>query len=416
MTEARAMIATAAGPPAGTGTPALPVMPEGAGEGFLWHPLGAGRPLPGRPFVALVPGAEAPLLALDLPAGLRGAAREAVARRALADRLDRDPATLDLAPARLAGAAENWSALLLAAPGAAARWRAEVAPAGRRCLAVLPDYLALPAAPGLWTVAAGAGAVAVRLGPGDGFAAEPELAARALALAFAAGPAPAAVLRLGPAEAAVDAVLALQPGLAIALSPRALPAGPAPPRILAHGERALDLRRDPAAEVATLAAGLRRQGAALVVALLGLAAWAAAEEVATRRDLARAAARRAEVVDLVRRDFIPAGPILDVTLQVTRELDRRRAAAAAAPARAPLERLRAAGAVITGAPGVTLTAATLRGDGSVALDVEATAFADLEALAGALLAAGLAAEVERLSAEAGGQVRGTVTLAAGGAP
>ncbi|MCL4189287.1 MAG: hypothetical protein KJZ85_16935 [Rhodobacteraceae bacterium] len=411
--EGRATTPTAAGvpPPAG---PAGAVLPAAAGEGHGWHPLGAGLPLPRGPFVALVPGAEAPLLPVDLPAGLRGPAREAVARRALCDRLDRDAASLDLRPARLGGATDEWSALLVTDRAAAGRWRAEVAPAGRRCQAILPDYLALPAAPGVWTVAASAGAVAVRLGPSDGFAAEPALVAAALAEAFARGPAPAAVLRLGPAEPAVDAVLTLQPGLVVAGSAAALPAGVAPPRMLVHGERALDLARDPLAEAGRLAARLRRYAAALVMAAAGLGAWAAAEEIAARRDLAAAAARQAALADLVRRDFVPAGPILDVTLQVTRELERRRRAAAAAPALAPLALLRAAGGVLE-ASGVVLTSATLRGDGSIALDVEAAAFAELEAFAGALLAAGLAADVERLSAEAGGQVNGTVAVAAGGA-
>ncbi len=48
-----------------------------------WVEAGTGRAGAGR--IALVPGALAPLIALDLPEGLRGAAREQVARRQLRD-------------------------------------------------------------------------------------------------------------------------------------------------------------------------------------------------------------------------------------------------------------------------------------------------------------------------------------------
>src|SRR6056297_2220059 len=146
-----------------------------AASALAIHAAGSAAAMPGRPFVATVPGADAPLLPLDLPPGLTGVARERVARRQLRDA--GCGAGLDLRPARLGAGRETWARMLVCEGTLRADWAAHVAPAGRRCRAVLPDYLALPAAPGLWVIELDeAGMVRARLGPEDGFAAESDLA------------------------------------------------------------------------------------------------------------------------------------------------------------------------------------------------------------------------------------------------
>lgn len=307
------------------------------------HDLQGGGPLPAGRFVALVPGAEVTLLRLDLPSGLAGAARAAVAGRQALDRLGATAGDgLDIRPAPLGGdrpGGHAFDTVLVAARDRIAAWRAAVAPAGRRCLAILPDYLALPAAPGLWTVATPAagnfgGGVRVRLGPGDGFSAEPDLAGAALEAALARGPAPAAVLRLGPAapgfDAAFEALLAAHPGIACATTPGALPAGLTPPRMLAHGEMGLDLGSDAHDLRQAIAAGLRRLVLPLVLAGAGLAGWLAATGIETRRIAAETAALETAVETGVRQHFLPSDPLVDIRAQVTRVLDDRRARAAAA--------------------------------------------------------------------------------------
>lgn len=386
-----------------------------APEAPVLHLLGADRALPAGEFVALAPGAEAPLIPLDLPPGLKGAAREQVAQRQAIDRLGREAAELEMRPARLAGRSADWAALLVAERAAAERWRAEVAPGRSRCRAILPDYLALPAAPRLWTVATGGEAVRVRLGPDDGFSAEPPLAALALQRAVAGSAAPAAVLRLGPPDAAVDAALAALSGVPVVAAAEGLPAGMPAPAIFGHGELALDLGEDRRAQAQALRQRISGLRLPLGLAAVALLAWAAGTELETRRDLAEAAAVRAFVAEAVRRDFVPSGPLLDIPAQVTRELERRRQAATgndeAAPS--PLALLHKASAVMAEGD-ADIVSVMLRSDGLLSLDVIAGDFAELDYMADMLRDAGLGVRIERSSAEAPGRVNGTLVIAAGG--
>ena len=279
--------------------------------------LGDGAPPTGS-FVTLVPGTDAPLLALVLPATLKGPAREEVARRQVRDRLG---AGFDLRP--LGG--EGWTRAAVALRSAVLRWRGSLGTAAPRCRAILPDYLMLPAAPGLWSVASDRDGIAARLGPGDGFSAEPGLGLRMLAQALAeartAGTMPRAVLRIG-ADAAADALF---DGVPLAHAAAELPQGMVP-LVLGHGELSADFARDPRADAAGIEARLRRALWPAVLVLLGALGWAAAQGLATRQDRARAVAVAAETLAAVRRDLLPDGPILDLRVQVTREIDRRRGA------------------------------------------------------------------------------------------
>lgn len=352
----------------------------------LW-PLGQGRAPLGR-FVALVPGEEAVLIPLSLPPGLKGAARLAVARRQAQDRLGPG---LDLRPAALGS--DAWGALLATDPERLAAWRRAAAGAQ----ALLPDYLALPAAPGVWVLAAGEGRLRARLGPADGFAAEPALAALMLALARARGPAPRAVLAEGALPPEVAAVLA---GLTVATNPAALPA---PPRAFAHGELALDLLRDPGTAAEALAARLRLAAAVLVLALLGAAGWAGSVALETAGLRARAAALDDGTLALVRRDILPQGPILDLRAQIAREIALRGAGAPAGG----LVLLRQAAQVLAAA-GVVPQALALTPAGRVTAEVRVPDFAALDRTAAALADAGLGVEIARSASAEGGVAAGLI--------
>ncbi|PCJ04063.1 MAG: hypothetical protein COB16_19610, partial [Rhodobacteraceae bacterium] len=130
-----------------------------------------GKPVAGH--IALVPGGEAPLLALQLPPGLQGAAREQVAWRQLQDQLGVTREQVEMRPYCGADKASSWTRVLVAGTDLMRRWRAALDPG---CRALLPDYLALPASVDLWVLAVQGDRLRGRLGLLDGFSSELELA------------------------------------------------------------------------------------------------------------------------------------------------------------------------------------------------------------------------------------------------
>ncbi|MEQ9260337.1 MAG: type II secretion system protein GspL, partial [Roseovarius sp.] len=364
----------------------------GKGAMATWHVESAAPP-PGGRFVALVPGAEAPLMEVSLPASLRGEARETVARRQLVDRLGLDLSQVELRPAPLGTAAGGWQAMLMVRKADVAGWRARLAGQGKAVQAILPDYLALPVSADVWTVETGAepGApVRARLGPGDGFSTEAALAGLTLAQALEEeGRAPPkALLRLGPAlpelDEMLEAALARHPGVPMVESVEALPAEVARPQVLAHGEMALDLSvqmRDPRREIEA-----RLRGALWPAALFLLAGaiWAGATYSDILKLRAEARAVQDRNIALVREAFLPSGPLPDIRLQVARLIEERRAALAnAGPGpEPPFTRLRRASSVLAEAEaeGIRLDMASLQPDGLITLELAAPDFAALEAL------------------------------------
>jgi len=371
----------------------------------VW-PLGQGQPPAGR-FLALAPGEAAPLIPVVLPAGLRGPARLAVARRQVLDRLGPAAARLDLRPAPLGAGADGWSSLLAVDPADLVRWRAALGPAADRAQALLPDYLALPAAPGLWVLAAEPDRLCARLGPADGFAAEPALAALMLTAARARGPAPRAVLvTRGPLPPQVAAAL---DGLPLADNPDSLPAGIPPPRQLALGEAKLDLRNDPGLQAARLAARLRLLVLPALLALGGAAGWAGSVWLETAAIRQQAAALDAATLDAVTRDILPAGPVLDIRLQVLREVERRQAALAGAAPGSGLDLIYMAAAGLVEAD-VVPQALTLTAGGSVEADLVLPDFAALDRAVAALQGAGISVRVVRSGSIGGGQIGAGLSL------
>jgi len=380
-----------------------------AASALAIHEVGSGAAMPERAFVATVPGAEVPLLPLELPPGLKGVTRERVARRQLHDA--GGGAGLDARPARLGPAREAWARMLVCDGALRADWAARVAPAGRRCRAVLPDYLALPAAPGLWVIEADEDAmVRVRMGVEDGFAAETELA-RALLDEAARAAAPAAILRRGAPSAPLDEWLATL-GVPVCDGDDALAAeGIVPPVRFGYGELALDLARDPEALRAALRGSLRRIAAALVLALAGFGLWVASVQIETDRlrDLDRR--YRANTEEMLRAGLVPTGPVLDIRAQAEGALTRARAEAEAARTQSrPLDVLRAAGEVMV-AHAPRITRASFQPGLGLVIDLEIGDFAALDALVNDLDAAGTEARVARSVAREGRGVEAVLALA-----
>lgn len=384
--------------------------------------LGQGLPPPGR-FIALVPGEAAPIFPVALPPGLRGAARLAVAQRQARDRLGTAAPPLDLRPAPLGTSADGWSSMLAADPVDLDRWRhmlgSALGSAQGRVLAVIPDYLALLQAPGLWVMAADdAGRIRARLGPADGFAAEADLAALMLAQARGRGPVPRAVLLT---EGALPfAVAQALDGLEMVTDPARLPSGVPAPRALALGELALDLRRDTASRIRQMAARIAAARLPLALLALGLAGWAGSVMQETTQLREQVAALDAANLATVRRDLVPDGPLLDIRLQVARALAQRQTAAEGALQAADrvgvLEVLHRAAQGLASVD-ATPRALSIQDGGEGQLDLIVPDFAFRDRVVAGLRAAGLMVSVTRSGTAEGGVAVGlTLSPAAGDAP
>ena len=347
--------------------------------------LGAEGPPLGARQVGLVPGDQVPALALDLPRGLRGQARETVARRQLRDQLGTSEDSLWMRP--LDGASEGaaWTRALVADASRIAQWRDRAGPSGR---AVLPDYLALPAARDLWTLGGTDQAVTARLGPADGFTAAPAVALALLDAAHAQTP-PRAILRMGPLAPQVSAWLAARDIPVHDSAEAVTAAGLEPPHVLGHGELNFDLRRDPQAARARLKAQVLPWRWPVLAGLVAAALWAAAEITATRQLQARTAELDQATRAMVRTHFIPEGPLLDIRVQVANRLAAVRSAGLTGPEDiSPLGLLAEAAQVVV-AEGAGVDAVTWLRETGLQITVRTADFSAATALSEALRASGM---------------------------
>src|SRR5690606_26775771 len=118
---------------------------------------------------------------------------------------------------------------------------------------------------------------------------------------------------------------------------------------------------------------------------------------------------QAETLAAVRRDLLPSGPILDLEVQVMREIERRRAAAAPQVApQGPLDLLRAAAPVLAG---VKVSSVSLGADG-LGVEVNVSDFQALDALVAALAGAGVRARTSRSATDPEGGVGASLSLEA----
>ncbi len=379
--------------------------PPGPASGPTSGPiLRLGKTAPPAHAVVTVPGSQIPLLHLELPPGLRGQAREQVARRQLADRTGLSPDSLGLRPFVLQAPSGQKTAKSSAGTQNRGQHWAQVLVGDSQylqelqaitCRAVLPDYLTLPTTAGLWTLAleqvtpaaaetetAHRPLLLARLGPEDGFSAQPAIALAMLRqqLEHSAPepprpqaphqtPPPAlpkAILWTGPPASPVLAeveALARAHDIALVHSPDAVSAfGLAPPQVLAHGELACDLRHNPMAARAQMAAAVLPWRWPLLAGCLAAALWAAGELVQISRLEAEITTQERRNQALVKRHFVPEGPVLDARRQVSRALSALRQNSAATKGQgAPLAlTARLAEVVTAGGPGADLRPELLR--------------------------------------------------------
>ncbi|MEL6886681.1 MAG: type II secretion system protein GspL [Pseudomonadota bacterium] len=358
--------------------------------------------------VVLVPGAAAPLLALDLPAGVSGQAREQVARRQLQDRIGLTADRAEMRPFATAPRA-RWQRVMVADAASVAAWRA----AAPRARAVLPDYLALPAADGVWVVAGLPHGVAVRFGPADGFGAGAAVALAQISARMATA-APVAILSMGNDVPGLSALAAAQ-GVPLVTDPRALARikGAGALRTLGHNELSCDLRRDPQLTRVRLRRQVLPWRWPVAAALVAAGIWAAGDLLQTQR----LTAQRAEIAQatqaLVRTHFVPSGPILDIRAQVSQAMAARTTAQNDDRDTTAIDLFARASDVID-TTGGTLETVTSADGAALDLQVRVADFAAADALASALAANTLAVDMveARVTARDGG-VRAALRITPG---
>jgi general secretion pathway protein L len=365
----------------------------------LYH-LGGEGPQPQGAYVALVPGAMAPVLPLDLPPGLKGRARVAVARRQMADLFGRSDLDFEMRAVAPKPGKTQWSRALAVDSETRANWLQRLSPA---CRAVLPDYLALPWGPDIWSIDCTGGQIRARLDVDDGFTAEPALALALLKSALT-GTKPRVVLLLGQVDGDI-ATLLKSHALETATDPAECGA-----ELFAHGELSLDLARDPDAEIQDLRRALRPLVLPLAMAVLALGLWAGAMLLETHELRAQALAQRKGAERILRETMIPTGPILDMRVQVSQLLEKRQAEAAQARMKArPMDVFRKAGRVLGESDAQVLAVSYQAGSGLV-MDLKLSDFAALDQVVAALRSAGIELSVAQSTARENEGVEASLAL------
>lgn len=385
------------------------------GAALALFTLGSGAALPHGDFVALIPGADAPLLPVDLPSGLKGEARRRVAHRQITDQIGPGVGPLTLRPMPDPGNKALWRRVLVAPEQQRRAWRADLAAEmaaapGGTCRAILPDYLALPAVENVWTVAWNTDQISARLGPGDGFTAEMTLTLILLRRALTEAAKPRAVYCITPLPPEITNVLN-EAKLTVITDPGDLPGlGLNAPVVFGHGELALDLAQDAEADLARLRRTARPWVWALLLGALGLGFWTTAQVLETRALRAKALAERRSAEALARADLIPSGPILDLRLQIEQRLAALETAANQKVEQAPpLAVLRRAADVLT-ASGAAVQRMAFRPGSGLLVDLELDDFAALDRLAASLRGAGVPTTVAQSVSRDKGTVAATLQL------
>ncbi len=346
-------------------------------------PLSQARGVLAAHQIGVVSGADVAVLALEMPKGLRGQNREQVATRQLRDQLGVDVQTVEMRPMHLPRQADQWTHVMIADRSAVAQWRSA---AGSKCLAVLPDYLTLPTAKGVWTVARGEeeGRLAVRLGPLDGFGAGDALATVMLRRALAeVDVLPQEILLLGPPTAAIEEIAA-EFNIDVVTDIQAANA-----KLLEHGELAHDLRRNPQLARARLRKRVLPWRWPLLAGMIAAAIWAAAQTIVINRITDETAQLGKQTTALVQENFVHSGPVLDARVQVARALSQARSEVAGQSGRAdPLE-LFARTAVVIASENATTALASYSPVDGLTLGATVADFAAAERLAAQMQAAGM---------------------------
>lgn len=355
------------------------------------------RSTPTGPHVAVVPGTQVPLLPLKLPEKLSGMARERVAERQLVETLSMPVQGFEMRPFAPKGI-KQWTRSLVVDAGLAESWRKSLKPG---CIALMPDYLMLPTGPDLWTVERRGDQVLARLAAQDGFSAEPDLA---LAMLAEHQTTPKAVLRLGDADAELDALL---DALNVPIVRDAAELRDKGVRLMRWTEASggIDLKDPPSAVIDRLRTRILRWRVPVISAVLAVSVWCGAMFVQTQNLRQNTAQDQALTRDLVRAHFVPNGPILDIRAQVTAALETAQGPsddiAESMPA---LTQLQIAASLLT-LDGLQLQTASYRDDTGLVATVAAANFAALDQLTADLADAGFAVnQLDSRAQQSGGVV------------
>ena len=373
--------------------------PNTGDTGFLTYPVAHAGPVPDRPFVAVVDGTDTPLLPLNLPPKLKGQAREDVAARQLFDAIGVTAEQSELRPFAQKPHTSLWTHALVVDKEQVNAWRRRFKTTDTKCLAVLPDYMTLPAAKDIWTLDVRETRVLARLGLTDGFTAETEIALLMLAQAET----PKAVLRLGSSMPDLDKWLE-EKGVPVYEDARAFQDVKLPiPRAFANNETLFDLSLSPRAAFDKIHTQLKAWRMPVALALLAIAFWSASVFVGQQEIKSQTRETRLNTNALVRQTFVPTGPILDIRSQVSQALNTRQARIVSAGQNIqPLDLLKAATAVIAQSP-ATLDFVTYDAQSGLQTTLRLPDFAALDQLAAALEGAGIAVSImQSSSAETGG--------------
>lgn len=356
--------------------------------------------MPLEPFVAMIRGADAPLHEFNLPKGLRGQAREKVARRQVADNLGLAQNDVEVRPF-LTGADKGlWTRAIVVASDKMATQRGKFA-AGR-ALAILPDYLTLPATTDVWVIEVQDDTVKIRIGLNDGFSGEPDLALLQLA-EIQKSAVPRAILRLGGTDAAIDGFLA-RLNLPILQDAKDFTGDLAPaPQLFAHGELLADLSQNAQAAFYAMKRVFRTWRFFVILVALAVVLWSVSMNLRTAELAESAVETRRQTTQLVRDNFIPTGPILDVRAQVSGAISGLNSQIQTARNKvAPLDLLKSTALVAAAAPTSILGAFYQAGDG-LNVTFQTGDFAALDRLVAALEAADIAVTIGQSSASENGE-------------
>lgn len=353
--------------------------------------------------VALIPGEDAPLISLALPDGLRGGAREQVARRQAADLLGLGSDVLDVRPFLMDG--PLWSRVLVTAPDKIAGWASQIS--GTACEKILPDFLSLTAAKDVWTIDVREDRLLARLGLQDGFSAELPIARLQLPLAMATSP-PHAVLWAGRRDSEIETTFkkADIPVVSRASDLKAL--GLQTPEIL--GSAGINLKDLAGAVLRQRRNRIVRWRAPFILAALAFGLWVSAQWIAIARNDTLTRATERATTEIVRQFFVPAGPLLDIRSQVARKAaELSQTGSTTSAVMSPNDLLRLAAARLAG-QGLTLQSAIFRRGSGFEFSISARDFATLDALADALRSATLSVEVVSAESDGEGGVFGKIQI------
>lgn len=341
-----------------------------------------GQPPPRGDHVLTVPGAEAPIMPVDIPDGVRGASRLRVARQQIADRLGLAATSIAVMPF---GQRKAWSRVIVVDASRLEGW---VTGAGKGCRAIRPDYLCLPEAARVLFLAISGDYILARIGTEDGFAAP--LGSASLLLRRALEGAGLEQAAIGPHVPQRITAIVESAGLSTEAAAVDVSTAPA---------KGVDLRDALAAEADS--SGMGVWYAAAAVAVLAFTLWATGVIVETRAIERELAEVRARTEAVLREGLLPSEPLLDVRAQV----DRAFAQVPEQEARDDLARLDLLSrvSVLVFGRGLEVEQISLDASG-LGLSISAADFSAAEALESELRSEGLTVETDVMRARGDGRI------------